>query len=179
MRKLAYAVVCVFIVHFVLKMIVLLSSNEDVDEGFVINQEGIGLRLTAMEYWKCSKAGITLPFVDKKEPDCKFVIAESLPEQGDSSRSTFIRYFISFAVIDDVTTRSFQAGIRSTPSWRSTGPRGSSTSGCTPKTLYLPHTRWLKLVSSFSPLLVPTTPRFDRLLQNCTTTYLPQQITNK
>lgn len=60
-----------------------LSSNEDVDEGFVINQEGIGLRLTAMEYWKCSKAGIALPFVDKKEPDCKFVIAESLPEQGD------------------------------------------------------------------------------------------------
>lgn len=60
-----------------------LSSNEDVDEGFVINQEGIGLRLTAMEYWKCSKAGISLPFVDKKEPDCKFVIAESLPEQGN------------------------------------------------------------------------------------------------
>lgn len=58
------------------------SSNEDVDEGFVINQEGIGLRLTAMEYWKCSKVGITLPFAQKKEPDCKFVIAESLPEQG-------------------------------------------------------------------------------------------------
>lgn len=60
----------------------LLCSNEDVDEGFVINQEGIGLRLTAMEYWKCSKAGITLPSLNNKEPDCKFVIAESLPEQG-------------------------------------------------------------------------------------------------
>lgn len=58
-------------------------SNEDVEEGFVINQEGIGLRLTAMEYWKCSKAGITLPSLNKKEPDCKFVIAESLPEQGN------------------------------------------------------------------------------------------------
>lgn len=63
-------------------MFAILSSNEDVDEGFVINQEGIGLRLTAMEYWKCSKVGITLPFAKKKEPDCKFVIAESLPEQG-------------------------------------------------------------------------------------------------
>lgn len=60
------------------------------DEGFVVNQEGIGLRLTAMEYWKCSKAGITLPSVDKKEPDCKFVIAESLPEQGNSSHSIFL-----------------------------------------------------------------------------------------
>lgn len=57
------------------------------DEGFVINQEGIGLRLTAMEYWKCSKAGITLPSLNKKEPDCKFVIAESLPEQGTASCS--------------------------------------------------------------------------------------------
>ncbi|XP_051274520.1 4-hydroxyphenylpyruvate dioxygenase-like protein [Dicentrarchus labrax] len=67
-----------------------IDSNEDVDEGFVINQEGIGLRLTAMEYWKCSEAGIALPFVDKKEPDCKFVIAESLPEQGRNQVDTFL-----------------------------------------------------------------------------------------
>ncbi|XP_053197693.1 4-hydroxyphenylpyruvate dioxygenase-like protein [Scomber japonicus] len=67
-----------------------IDSNEDKDEGFVINQEGIGLRLTAMEYWKCSKAGIALPFADKKEPDCKFVIAESLPEQGRNQVDTFL-----------------------------------------------------------------------------------------
>uniref|UniRef100_A0A3Q0QUW0 4-hydroxyphenylpyruvate dioxygenase n=1 Tax=Amphilophus citrinellus TaxID=61819 RepID=A0A3Q0QUW0_AMPCI len=67
-----------------------IDSNEDVDEGFVINQGGIGLRLTAMEYWKCSKAGITLPFAGKKEPDCKFVIAESLPEQGRNQVDTFL-----------------------------------------------------------------------------------------
>lgn len=65
----------------------LLFSDEDVDEGFVINQEGIGLRLTAMEYWKCSKAGIALPSLNQKEPDCKFVIAESLPEQGTATCS--------------------------------------------------------------------------------------------
>ncbi|XP_034414544.1 4-hydroxyphenylpyruvate dioxygenase-like protein [Cyclopterus lumpus] len=67
-----------------------IDSDEHVDEGFVINQEGIGLRLTAMEYWKCSKAGITLPSVDKKEPDCKFVIAESLSEQGRNQVDTFL-----------------------------------------------------------------------------------------
>ncbi|XP_028287212.1 4-hydroxyphenylpyruvate dioxygenase-like protein isoform X2 [Parambassis ranga] len=67
-----------------------IDSNEDVDEGFVINQEGIGLRLTAMEYWKCSKAGISLPFLGKKESDCKFVIAESLPEQGKNQVDTFL-----------------------------------------------------------------------------------------
>ncbi|XP_026171093.1 4-hydroxyphenylpyruvate dioxygenase-like protein isoform X1 [Mastacembelus armatus] len=67
-----------------------IDSNEDVDEGFVINQEGIGLRLTAMEYWKCSTAGIILPSVNKKDPDCKFVIAESLPEQGRNQVDTFL-----------------------------------------------------------------------------------------
>ncbi|XP_042252358.1 4-hydroxyphenylpyruvate dioxygenase-like protein [Thunnus maccoyii] len=67
-----------------------IDSNEDIEEGFVINQEGIGLRLTAMEYWKCSKAGIALTFVDKKEPDCKFVIAESLPGQGRNQVDTFL-----------------------------------------------------------------------------------------
>ncbi|XP_029953974.1 4-hydroxyphenylpyruvate dioxygenase-like protein [Salarias fasciatus] len=68
-----------------------IDRDEDMDEGFVINQEGIGLRLTAMEYWKCSKAGIILPSVDKKEPDCKFVIAESLPEQGSNQVDTFLQ----------------------------------------------------------------------------------------
>ncbi|XP_068439588.1 4-hydroxyphenylpyruvate dioxygenase-like protein [Clinocottus analis] len=68
----------------------LIHSDENVDEGFVINQEDIGLRLTAMEYWKCSKAGISLPSVDKKEPDCKFVIAESLPGQGSNQVDTFL-----------------------------------------------------------------------------------------
>lgn len=62
-------------------------SNEDVNEGYVLDQDGIGLRLTAMEYWKCSEMGLKLPSKDMVEPDCKFVIAESLPEQGIFSRS--------------------------------------------------------------------------------------------
>lgn len=56
----------------------------------MLKQDGIGLRLTAMEYWKCSKSGITLPFKDEKEPDCKFVIAESLPELGRNQVDTFL-----------------------------------------------------------------------------------------
>lgn len=73
-------------------------SNEDIDEGFVVNQEGVGLRLTAMQYWKCSKAGISLPFPDKKEPDCKFVIAESLPHEGTTTRLTF-QIILQFIVV--------------------------------------------------------------------------------
>ncbi|XP_014849052.1 PREDICTED: 4-hydroxyphenylpyruvate dioxygenase-like protein isoform X2 [Poecilia mexicana] len=67
-----------------------IDGDEDVDEGFVVNQEGVGLRLTAMQYWKCSKAGIALPFPDVKEPDCKFVIAESLPHEGRNQVDTFL-----------------------------------------------------------------------------------------
>ncbi|XP_073773802.1 4-hydroxyphenylpyruvate dioxygenase-like protein isoform X1 [Danio rerio] len=67
-----------------------IDRNEDVDEGYVLNHDGIGLRLTAMEYWKCSESGIKLPFKDEKEPDCKFVIAESLPEQGRNQVDTFL-----------------------------------------------------------------------------------------
>uniref|UniRef100_A0A673LJA8 4-hydroxyphenylpyruvate dioxygenase n=1 Tax=Sinocyclocheilus rhinocerous TaxID=307959 RepID=A0A673LJA8_9TELE len=67
-----------------------IDRNEDVDEGYVLNHNGIGLRLTAMEYWKCSESGITLPFKDEQEPDCKFVIAESLPQQGRNQVDTFL-----------------------------------------------------------------------------------------
>lgn len=112
----------------------LLCSNEDVDEGFVINQEGIGLRLTAMEYWKCSKAGITLPSLNKKEPDCKFVIAESLPEQGTRICSHLL--CVKSATFDSITAATLcclQVEIRLTPSWRSTEPLEFSTSGCTRK----------------------------------------------
>ncbi|XP_067285527.1 4-hydroxyphenylpyruvate dioxygenase-like protein [Pseudorasbora parva] len=67
-----------------------IDRNEDVEEGYVLDQEGIGLRLTAMEFWKCNESGIELPFKDKKEPDCKFVIAESLPEQGSNQVDSFL-----------------------------------------------------------------------------------------
>ncbi|KAM6951663.1 4-hydroxyphenylpyruvate dioxygenase-like protein [Aplochiton taeniatus] len=67
-----------------------IDSNEDLEEGYVLNQDDIGLRLTAMEYWKCSKAGVKLPFLNTKEPDCKFVIAESLPKQGSNQVDTFL-----------------------------------------------------------------------------------------
>lgn len=52
-----------------------------------------------MEYWKCSKTGIALPMVDKKEPDCKFVIAESLPEQGSTAAPIFGGISAMFDVI--------------------------------------------------------------------------------
>lgn len=105
------------------------------DEGFVVNQEGIGLRLTAMEYWKCSKAGVLLPSVDKGEPDCKFVIAESLPKQGDVNRLSSVPMMqLVYNICILVNVDIFQVEIRWTPSWSSTGPQESSTSGCTQKT---------------------------------------------
>ncbi|XP_066521340.1 4-hydroxyphenylpyruvate dioxygenase-like protein [Hoplias malabaricus] len=67
-----------------------IGSNEDVEEGYVLNEDGMGLRLTAMEYWKCSETGLKIPLKGRKEPDCKFVVAESLPEQGSNQVDTFL-----------------------------------------------------------------------------------------
>ncbi|XP_029104694.1 4-hydroxyphenylpyruvate dioxygenase-like protein isoform X2 [Scleropages formosus] len=68
----------------------LIGRNEDVNEGFVLDRDGIGLRLTAMEFWKCSESGVKLPFRNDQEPDCKFVIAESLPHQGPNQVDSFL-----------------------------------------------------------------------------------------
>ncbi|KAK6487358.1 4-hydroxyphenylpyruvate dioxygenase-like protein [Huso huso] len=68
----------------------LMSRDEDVDEGYVITGDSIGLRLTAMQFWKCSEVGLKLPSHNKKQQDCKFVVAESLPQQGRNQVDTFL-----------------------------------------------------------------------------------------
>ncbi|XP_061763560.1 4-hydroxyphenylpyruvate dioxygenase-like protein isoform X2 [Nerophis ophidion] len=65
-------------------------SEDDVDGGLVVNQNGKGLRLAAMELLKSSETGIVLPSQRKHQPDCKFVIAESLPDQGRNQVDTFL-----------------------------------------------------------------------------------------
>ncbi|RXM35995.1 hypothetical protein EOD39_3786 [Acipenser ruthenus] len=65
------------------------ASDEDVDEGYVITGDSIGLRLTAVQFWKCSEVGLKLPS-HKKQQDCKFVVAKSLPQQG-TKLGTLIR----------------------------------------------------------------------------------------
>ncbi|XP_077594448.1 4-hydroxyphenylpyruvate dioxygenase-like protein [Stigmatopora nigra] len=67
-----------------------IHRNDDPDSGLVINQKGIGLRLAAMEYWKCGESGFSLTGTSQKEPHCKFVLAESLPGQGSNQVSTFL-----------------------------------------------------------------------------------------
>lgn len=54
-------------------------SDEDTDDGFVIDTEDIGIRLKAFEYWKCAETGL---FSQGPENSLKFVIAEALEGQG-------------------------------------------------------------------------------------------------
>ncbi|XP_072311840.1 4-hydroxyphenylpyruvate dioxygenase-like protein [Eucyclogobius newberryi] len=97
-----------------------IGSNEDLEEGLVLDQEDIGLRLTAMEYWKCSERGLSLPRGHQREPDCKFVIAESLPKQGRNQVDRFLEehrgagiQHIGLYTTDIVSTaqRMGQAGV--------------------------------------------------------------------
>ncbi|XP_069138960.1 hemolysin VllY-like [Argopecten irradians] len=66
-------------------------SDEDADDGFVINTTDIGLRLKAMEYWHCAETGITTPSQSDGVNTIKFVIAEALPDQGPNQVATFLR----------------------------------------------------------------------------------------
>ncbi|KAM9128779.1 4-hydroxyphenylpyruvate dioxygenase-like protein [Pangshura tecta] len=60
----------------------IVNRQEDVAEGYRIRGHGVGLRLTAMRYGKGSEPGL----VD----DCKFVLAESLPEPGKNQVDAFL-----------------------------------------------------------------------------------------
>ena len=63
----------------------LIRSNEDEDEGFLISDTGIGMRMKAMEYWKCSETGLTS---GNSKESIRFVLVESLKGQGKTNDKT-------------------------------------------------------------------------------------------
>ncbi|XP_077407342.1 4-hydroxyphenylpyruvate dioxygenase-like protein [Vanacampus margaritifer] len=67
-----------------------IHRKDEADSGFVINQKGIGLRLSVLEYWKCGESSLSLPGKQPNEPGCKLVLAESLPGQGSNQVNTFL-----------------------------------------------------------------------------------------
>ncbi|XP_042317406.1 4-hydroxyphenylpyruvate dioxygenase-like protein [Sceloporus undulatus] len=60
----------------------LVHKQDDAIEGYVIQGAGVGLRLIAMQY---SRRGLNL-----LDHDCKFILAESLPEQRHNQVDTFL-----------------------------------------------------------------------------------------
>ncbi|KAL4231353.1 hypothetical protein ACF0H5_008932 [Mactra antiquata] len=66
----------------------LINRDEDVQNGFVIDTEDIGLRLKAFEYWKCAESGIS---TGNHPESIKFVVAEALPNQGPNQVDTFLQ----------------------------------------------------------------------------------------
>ncbi|TRY59417.1 hypothetical protein DNTS_004319 [Danionella cerebrum] len=62
-----------------------IDSDEDETEGYVLQHGGIGLRLTAMENQSCLE-----PLRDLNQLECKFVMAESLPQHGANQVERFL-----------------------------------------------------------------------------------------
>ncbi|KAG6928297.1 4-hydroxyphenylpyruvate dioxygenase like [Chelydra serpentina] len=58
------------------------NRQEDAAEGYRIHGRGVGLRLAAMRYGKGGETGL--------DDDCKFVLAESLPEPGKNQVDAFL-----------------------------------------------------------------------------------------
>ncbi|XP_056089756.1 4-hydroxyphenylpyruvate dioxygenase-like protein [Rhinichthys klamathensis goyatoka] len=61
-----------------------IDRDEDEEAGYVLHQDGIGLRLKAME------SGGAPPRRDEDEPDCKLVFSESLPQRGSNQVDSFL-----------------------------------------------------------------------------------------
>ncbi|XP_061194904.1 4-hydroxyphenylpyruvate dioxygenase-like protein [Saccostrea echinata] len=64
-----------------------INSNEDEDEGFLISDTGIGMRMKAMEYWRCSETGLTS---GRSQDSIRFVLVESLKGQGANQVDIFL-----------------------------------------------------------------------------------------
>ncbi|XP_033113412.1 4-hydroxyphenylpyruvate dioxygenase-like protein [Anneissia japonica] len=67
-----------------------INSNEDDEEGFVVRGDDVGMRLKAMEYWRCNETGFVAADQDRDLP-INFVVAEALPGHGRNQIETFLR----------------------------------------------------------------------------------------
>uniref|UniRef100_A0A0B7AFW7 VOC domain-containing protein n=1 Tax=Arion vulgaris TaxID=1028688 RepID=A0A0B7AFW7_9EUPU len=69
--------------------------EEDEDNGLVLATNDVGLRLRAMEYWKCSEVNLIAPEDENIESRLSMVIAEGLPPVPGSSEKNQIESWIS------------------------------------------------------------------------------------
>ncbi|XP_063887024.1 4-hydroxyphenylpyruvate dioxygenase-like protein [Scylla paramamosain] len=66
------------------------ANREDTnEEGFVLG-ENIGMRIKAMEYWRCAEVGLTLPSATEENSSLKMVLAEPLVGYEKSQINTFL-----------------------------------------------------------------------------------------
>ncbi|KAL8601249.1 hypothetical protein ACOMHN_003193 [Nucella lapillus] len=65
-----------------------INREDDEDEGFVISSKDMGMRLKAFEYWKCAETGLATE--EKAKGSVKFVLAETLPDQGPNQLDMFL-----------------------------------------------------------------------------------------
>jgi catechol 2,3-dioxygenase-like lactoylglutathione lyase family enzyme len=78
-------------------------NDDEKEDGFkiesTVNGKTVGLKLSAMEYWKCSEFGIEVKSNDPRGR-VKFVLAEPLPGQGNPppSQPHYIFYFSQFVL---------------------------------------------------------------------------------
>ncbi|XP_050716575.1 4-hydroxyphenylpyruvate dioxygenase-like protein isoform X2 [Eriocheir sinensis] len=65
------------------------NREESEEEGLVLGEE-IGMRLKAMEYWRCAEVGLAVPSATLEDSELKMVIAEPLSGFENSQINTFL-----------------------------------------------------------------------------------------
>ncbi|GBL90730.1 4-hydroxyphenylpyruvate dioxygenase-like protein [Araneus ventricosus] len=66
-----------------------ITSNDDENNGLIIS-DGVGLRLRAMEYWRCAETGLS--YKNKNENSFLLVVVESLQGQTNCNVEEFLRH---------------------------------------------------------------------------------------
>ncbi|XP_042203083.1 uncharacterized protein LOC121853178 isoform X2 [Homarus americanus] len=62
-----------------------MTNSEETEDGFVLGGN-IGLRLKALEYWRCAEKGLAAPNASINDSSLKVVIAEPLPDVNTSCK---------------------------------------------------------------------------------------------
>ncbi|KAF8786009.1 4-hydroxyphenylpyruvate dioxygenase-like protein [Argiope bruennichi] len=68
-----------------------ISSNDDGNNGLIIS-DGVGLRLRAMEYWRCAETGLSYKKKDCNENAFMLVVVESLQGQTNCNVEAYLRH---------------------------------------------------------------------------------------
>ncbi|XP_071827750.1 4-hydroxyphenylpyruvate dioxygenase-like protein isoform X2 [Apostichopus japonicus] len=69
-----------------------INRNDDEEQGMVVKETSSGLRLKALEYWRCSEQGLSLTESSQTDPDKPaFVFAEAISGPGPNQIKTFLK----------------------------------------------------------------------------------------
>ncbi|KAG0726088.1 4-hydroxyphenylpyruvate dioxygenase-like protein [Chionoecetes opilio] len=83
-----------------------INREDTEEEGFMLSESVVNMRLKAMEYWRCAEAGLTMPSSTSEGSSLKIVIAESL---NGNARKAGLLWELLHAIVCILTPDDFES----------------------------------------------------------------------